>query len=276
MDTLDSFSLSGKVAVITGGAGFLGIKHAEAIAEAGGTPVLWDINEEAVRERSSALSERHGGRCLGQVVDITSEESIAAAFEEVLAKLGRVHILINNAANDPKVEPGKSQAWTRVENFPVEMWHNDLAVGLMGAFLCSKVIGTHMAAEGGGVILNISSDLGVIAPSQWLYRKEGVPDAEQRVKPVTYSVVKHGLLGLSKYLATYWAEKNVRVNAVSPGGVYNPNIPDDFVAKLNKLIPVGRMAHHDEYKGVIVFLVSDASSYMTGANLIVDGGTTCW
>jgi NAD(P)-dependent dehydrogenase (short-subunit alcohol dehydrogenase family) len=150
-----------------------------------------------------------------------------------------------------------------------------MAVGLTGAFLCSQTVGSYLAGHGGGVILNIASDLGVIAPDQRLYRQEGVAAEQQPVKPVTYSVIKHGLIGLTKYLATYWAEQNVRVNALSPGGIYT-NQPEAFVKKLTRLIPLGRMASSDEYRAAVLFLVSDASSYMTGANLSVDGGRTCW
>jgi NAD(P)-dependent dehydrogenase (short-subunit alcohol dehydrogenase family) len=145
----------------------------------------------------------------------------------------------------------------------------------MGAFLCSRVFGTEMARRKSGVILSIASDLAVIAPDQRLYREPGLAESEQPVKPVTYSVVKSGLIGLTRYLATYWNDSGVRANAISPGGVYNHQ-PEDFVERLSQLIPMGRMAHADEYKGAILFLCSDASSYMTGANLIVDGGRSCW
>ena len=132
-----------------------------------------------------------------------------------------------------------------------------------------------MAKKGKGVILNISSDLGIIAPDQRIYKKEGLPENEQAVKPVTYSVIKHGLIGLTKYLATYWADSGVRVNSISPGGIYTNQNPA-FIQKVKNLIPLGRMAQKDEYKAAVVFLVSDASSYMTGANLVVDGGRACW
>jgi NAD(P)-dependent dehydrogenase (short-subunit alcohol dehydrogenase family) len=163
----------------------------------------------------------------------------------------------------------------QLERFPLEVWNKDLAVGLTGAFLCSKVVGTEMARRRSGVILNIASDLGVIAPDQRIYREPGKSDEEQPAKPVSYSVVKHGLIGLTRYLATYWADRGVRVNALSPGGVYNGQ-EEGFVKRLSQLIPMGRMADLDEYKAAVVFLVSDASSYMTGANLIIDGGRTVW
>jgi NAD(P)-dependent dehydrogenase (short-subunit alcohol dehydrogenase family) len=165
--------------------------------------------------------------------------------------------------------------FSRFENFPMEQWASDIGVGLTGAFLCSQVFGVEMARRRRGVILNIASDLAVIGPDQRLYRKDGLSDDRQPAKPVTYSVVKSALIGLTRYLATYWADAGVRVNAISPGGVYDGQ-PADFVAKLTSLIPMGRMAAVDEYQGAVLFLVSDASSYMTGSNLVVDGGRTCW
>ncbi len=273
----DIFDLNGRVAIITGGAGLLGRKHAEAIAEAGGISVIADLRPKAAEEAAQALNAKYQGTALGVDVDITRRESVEALLQQVLQRYQRVDILINNAANNPKVEdkkPGQEE-WSRFENLTLEVWQADLTVGLTGAFLCSQVIGSAMAARGGGVILNIASDLAVIAPDQRIYRKPGLPEEAQPVKPVTYSVVKSGLVGLTRYLATYWADKNVRVNALSPGGVYNGQ-PDEFVQKLTALIPMGRMANIDEYKGAVLFLVSDASSYMTGGNLIIEGGRTVW
>jgi NAD(P)-dependent dehydrogenase (short-subunit alcohol dehydrogenase family) len=269
------FDLTGRVAVITGGAGLLGVKHAEAIASAGGVPVLLDVSGAAARERAAALRDAFGVDALGIATDITNLGEVDASLQEVLGRYGRVDILINNAANNPKMESTADVTWSRLENFPLDQWHQDLAVGLTGAFLCARVFGAEMARRGAGVILNVSSDLGVIAPDQRLYRKDGVPDGEQPVKPVTYSVVKTGLIGLTRYLSTYWADRGVRVNAISPGGVFNGQ-PDDFVRRLSSLIPLGRMARIDEYQGAVLFLCSDASSYMTGANLVVDGGRTTW
>jgi NAD(P)-dependent dehydrogenase (short-subunit alcohol dehydrogenase family) len=274
MNTLKKLRLDGRVAIITGGAGLLGVQHAHVIAEAGGVPVLWDIQSTATVERAREIAAQYGVDCQGLDVDITSREAVREAFDQVLARFNRADILINNATNDPKVTTA-DLAWSRLENFSLENWWQDLAVGLTGAFLCSQTVGSYMARQGGGVILNIASDLGVIAPDQRLYRQEGLAADQQPVKPVTYSVIKHGLIGLTKYLATYWAENNVRVNALSPGGVYT-NQPEAFVKKLTGLIPLGRMASPDEYRAAVLFLVSDASSYMTGANLVVDGGRTCW
>jgi NAD(P)-dependent dehydrogenase (short-subunit alcohol dehydrogenase family) len=275
MDTLAKFRLDGRIAIITGGAGLLGTQHAQIIAEAGGMPVLWDVQGKVAEEHGKELAARYEVPARGMAVDITVAAAVAAALEQVISTYGRVDILINNAANDPKVAPGTDASWSRFENFALDLWNQDLAVGLTGAFLCSREVGTYMAAHGGGVILNIASDLSVIAPDQRIYRREALPDDQQPVKPVTYSVVKHGLIGLTKYLATYWAEKNVRVNALSPGGVFT-NQPDEFVQKLTQLIPLGRMANLSEYKAAVLFLVSEASSYMTGANIIIDGGRSCW
>ena len=198
-----------------------------------------------------------------------------AAADAVIRRFGRVDILINNAANNPRMEAVAGIEFTRLESFPLEQWDRDIAVGLTGAFLCSRVFGPHMARRSSGVILNIASDLAVIAPDQRIYRREELPDDQQPVKPVTYSVVKSAIVGLTKYLATYWADRGVRVNSLSPGGVRDAQ-SEEFVSRLSRLIPLGRMAQGDEYRGAIAFLCSDASRYMTGANIVIDGGRSCW
>ncbi len=268
------FDLTGRVALITGGAGLLGEQHARAIARAGGIPVLLDISDRSAQKAKDVAAE-YGVPAFGRRTDITNASEVAACLEDVLARFGSIDILINNAANNPMMESPGRVNFSRFENFPPEQWHADLSVGLTGAFLCSQVFGAEMARRGKGVIVNIASDLALIAPDQRIYRQQGLPEHLQPVKPVGYSVVKAGLIGLTRYLATYWAESGVRVNAISPGGIYNGQ-PDDFVAKLSRLIPLGRMARLTEYQGAILFLCSDASSYMTGANLVVDGGRTCW
>ena len=266
------FDLTGRVAIVTGGAGLLGYHHGAILAAAGAHVVLLDLAQANPALRAEQLELAHGPKCLGLASDITSEASLEAAREEILATFGRIDILINNAANNPKVEDAKpGQPWSRLEHFPLATWNADIAVGLTGAFLCSRIFGAEMVKQNSGVILNVASDLGVIAPDQRLYRKEGLPEDQQPVKPVTYSVVKTALIGLTRYLSTYWTAHNIRVNAISPGGVAN-NQPDEFTAKLHQLIPMARMAERDEYQGAILFLCSDASSYMTGQNLIVDGG----
>jgi NAD(P)-dependent dehydrogenase (short-subunit alcohol dehydrogenase family) len=269
------FDLSGRVAVITGGAGLLGVQHGRAIAGAGGTPVLLDIDGQRAQKAAKELADTYRASALGLQVDITNAAEIKRCLEDVLKRFDRIDILINNAANNPKVEDGGSVAFSRFENFPLGQWNADVSVGLTGVFLCCQVIGAEMARRRGGVIVNIASDLALIAPDQRIYRRSQTPDHMQPVKPVTYCVVKSGLIGLTRYLATYWADHGVRVNALSPGGVFNGQAPE-FVVKLSQLIPLGRMAKFDEYQGAILFLCSDASSYMTGSNLVVDGGRTCW
>lgn len=275
MTIFDKFRIDKKVAIITGGAGLLGGKHAEVIADGGGVPILWDVNKQEVKDRAQKISQTYDTQCLGMHVDITNLEAVKDGLAAVLEKTSRLDILINNAARNPKMTDEMNLTSNRFEKFSVDAWQDDMAVGLTGAFLCSQVLGTHMAENQGGIILNIASDLGVIAPDQRIYRKEGLKAHEQDVKPVSYSVIKHGIIGLTKYLATYWADKNVRVNSISPGGVYTDQ-SDDFVEKLSTLIPLGRMANQDEYKSAILFLISEASSYMTGSNLVIDGGRTCW
>lgn len=269
------FRLDGRVAVITGGAGLLGYQHAATIAGLGGIPVLLDINDEALAINAARLAEETGCLAPTYVVDITDLQALEAVGQQLLAEHGRVDILINNAARNPKVESAGDKDFSRLEHFPWEQWQLDLNVGLGGAFNCAKIFGAQMARQGRGVIVNIASDLGVIAPDQRLYRVDGREAEQQPVKPVTYSVVKHGLIGLTKYLATYWCEQGVRCNALSPGGVYAGQ-NDVFVSKLTQLIPLGRMAEADEYRGAIAFLCSDASTYMNGANLVMDGGRSTW
>ena len=270
-----TFDLTGRVAVITGGAGLLGKQHAAAIASAGGTVVMADICLERAQQAASQIEREFSVRASGMQLDITKEDDICAFRDQVLAKFGHIEILINNAANNPKVENDSGKNFTRLENFPLSQWDADLAVGLTGAFLCSRVIGVEMARRHKGVIVNVASDLAVIAPDQRIYRQPGVAEENQPVKPVTYSVVKTALIGLTRYLATYWADAGVRVNSISPGGVFAGQ-PEGFVEQVAHRIPLGRMAQPDEYRGAILFLCSDASSYMTGANLVIDGGRSCW
>lgn len=278
MNTIDRYKIKDKVVIITGGAGLLGYNHASAVIDGEGIAVLLDISQEAIDFAITKLKEEYGDdvKAVGMTCDITKRDSLETVCSELLEKYGHIDGLINNAANNPKVEGNAANMKPiQFENFPIEMWYNDIAVGLTGAMLCAQVFGSVMAKQGHGVILNISSDLGIIAPDQRIYRKEGLADDEQNVKPVTYSVIKHGLLGLTKYLATYWAEKGVRTNALCPAGVFNGQ-NEEFLAKLTNLVPMGRMANKDEYRATVLYMISEASSYMTGSTVIVDGGRTCW
>ncbi|TAM45960.1 MAG: SDR family oxidoreductase [Gammaproteobacteria bacterium] len=270
------FDLTGKVALVTGGAGLLGPEHAAALAHAGAIAVVTDVNGAAAEDVAVRLGKEFGAdRVVALPMDVTDSGSIARTRESLLKRFGRVDILVNNAAIDPKVKADSLVETSRFEHFPLEQWDFQIRVGLTGALLCSQAFGGWMAANGGGVILNIASDLSVFAPDQRIYRKDGLPEDRQPVKPVTYSIIKTGLVGLTRYLATYWADKKVRVNALSPGGVY-VNQPESFVQKLTNLIPLGRMARRDEYRGTVQFLCSEASSYMTGQNIVVDGGRSVW
>ena len=273
---LERFSLDSQIIVITGGAGFLGLKHAEAVIDAGGIPALLDINEASLGCSQKLISENYNIEIPTFVCDITNKADISNCLYSIIKQFGRVDGLVNNAANDPKVGVGADRKqMSRFENISLDVWNKDFAVGLTGAFLCSQVFGHHMACNNGGVIVNVSSDLSVISPDQRLYEIPNISNNQQPVKPVTYSVVKSGLIGLTKYLATYWAENHVRVNAISPGGVFNGQ-SDDFVKRLSQRIPMNRMASPDEYQASLLYLLSDASSYLTGFNLVVDGGRSVW
>jgi len=270
------FNLDGKVIVITGATGLLGRKHAEAVAAYGGHPILLDLSVDAVTSLSDDLNKQFGANASGYQVDITDEARIDENVQQLLDKYGRIDGLVNNAANNPKVEDSSEKNFSRLENFPVDIWNQDVAVGLTGAFLCAKHYGYAIAKnEEGGSIVNISSDLGLMAPDQRLYAQEGLPEEQQPVKPVTYSVVKTGMIGLTRYLATYWAEKNVRCNAMCPGGVENGQ-PEEFLAEVSSRIPMNRLAQVGEYQGTLLWMLSDASSYLNGAVIPVEGGRTVW
>lgn len=272
------FDLTGKTALITGAAGLLGREHAAALLESGATVVLTDIGEAGlISARDTLAQEADVTRIVTGIMDVSSRESIAALAGRLGAEGRRIDILVNNAAIDPKVTADAGIVETsRLENFSTEQWDLQLAVGLTGAFLCSQVFGSAMASDSkGGVILNIASDLSVFSPDQRLYRKKGLPEHLQPVKPVTYSVIKAGLVGLTRYLATYWAEQGVRANALSPGGVFTGQ-GEEFVTRLTSLIPLGHMAGTDEYRAAVQFLCSEASAYMNGQNIVMDGGRSVW
>lgn len=238
------FDLSGKVAIVTGGAGLLGQEHCTAIRDAGGIAIAFDTVDPIPPYQ--------------WFVNITSAVCVARALKLVITDYGRVDILINNAAINS--EQGATQTF---EDYSLEVWQREIDVGLTGAFLCCQIIGGYMAQHGGGVIVNIGSDFTNIAPTPAHYAPN--------VKPPSYSVIKHGIHGLTKYLAAYWAGQGVRVNTLSPGGVLNGQ-DAEFVTRISSAIPLGHMADKSAYRGAIQFLCSDASAYMTGHNLIMDGG----
>jgi len=274
MKKFNKFNLTGKTALITGATGLLGVEHASALLESGATVVLTDLVEDNLIKAYETLKNSYDqDRILYHVMDVTSQQNIQNVSHELENDGYIVDILINNAAINPTTPSLINDVReTRLENFSLDAWNKEISVGLTGAFLCSKIFGMAMASDGrGGVILNISSDLSVIAPDQRLYLQEGLDHHLQAVKPVTYPVIKTGLVGLTRYLSTYWVDKGIRCNALSPGGVLDGQ-SDEFVQRLTSLIPMNRMATKDEYRSAIQFLCSDASAYMNGQNIVMDGG----
>ena len=268
-------SLNKKIAIITGGSGFLGQQHCLALLEKGAVVFNLDLLPLEILNLTefAPYSENfYNIKC-----DITNEKTVEESFKQVIEHKGKIEILINNASIDHKVPSNLSENKNdfRFENFDFSTWQNELAVGLTGAVFCSKYAAKSMIKNQSGVIINISSDLGVIAPDHRIYRKSDLPDEVQYFKPVSYSVIKHGLIGLTKYLSTYLADFAIRVNTLSPGSIFN-NQDTDFLHNLESNIPLRRLASVSEYKCAIQFLASDASSYMTGQNLIIDGGRSIW
>ena len=257
------------------GAGLLGIRHAEALGEMGGVPVLFDINPDRMARAQDHLKATLEECPAGHVVDITDREAVSRAVKRVVDRYGRIDILINNAAMTVESSSSVPGYFNPFEAYPIELWEQALKVSLTGAFLCTQAVGCQMKTQRSGVILNIASDVGVISPDHRLYQPHGDYAGTPFNTPLSYAVVKAGLISFTRYLATYWAAQGIRVNTLSPGGVYN-NHDEAFVKRLTQLIPLGRMAAKDEYKGAIVFLVSDASAFMTGFNVIMDGGRSCW
>jgi 2-deoxy-D-gluconate 3-dehydrogenase len=278
---LDKFDLTGRVAIVTGGAGLLGKEFCHTLAEAGAAVVVADLNEDAVAAEAKAIQaeslQEGGSRSIGIKMDVTDPSSVKRMVNTTLETFGRLDILVNSAALDPKVDPqalaNRTTPLGSFEDYPLDAWNAALNVNLTGMFLVTQACVAPMLTQGKkGSIINICSIYGLSGPDQRIYRKEGRP---QTLKPVYYSVTKAGVLGFTKYLAAYYMGTQIRVNALTPGGVYNQH-DDTFVANYSAKTILGRMAHKDEMNGGLLFLASDASSYMTGSNLVVDGGWTAW
>jgi NAD(P)-dependent dehydrogenase (short-subunit alcohol dehydrogenase family) len=274
---MELFSLDDKIAIVTGACGLLGTQHCEALAAAGATVVAADLDEGAAAAVAARLGGWHGaepgqGWHTGIGLDVTSVASLQAAREKIMKAFGRIDVLVNNAAiNDMFENPLLAGQQSMFENYPLEMWDRSWKVNVSGVFLCSQVLGGVMAEQGSGSIINIASTYGVVAPDQSIYRNEA---GEQTFyKSPAYPVTKSAVIGFTKFLAAYWGNKGVRVNALSPGGVENQQ-DEFFKNNYSRKTLLGRMAAPADYKGAIVFLASDASAYMTGANLIIDGGWT--
>jgi 2-deoxy-D-gluconate 3-dehydrogenase len=284
-DLPDLFDLSGRVAVVTGGAGLLGKEFCKTLAQAGALVVIADMDEEAALAQAASLNREWpvplGSarvdplRAIGVHTDIASPISTRQLINKTLAEFGRLDILVNSAAIDPKFDPAheaSSTADSSFEDFPLEVWQQTIEVNLTGMFLSCQAAVRPMLVQGGGTIVNVCSIYGLVGPDQRIYQN---PGQAAQYKPVYYSVTKAGVLGLTRYLATYYAGKNLRVNALTPGGVFNGH-EESFVQAYSARAVIGRMAEKNEMNGALLFLASDASSYMTGANLIVDGGWTAW
>jgi len=279
------FDLSGRVAVVTGGAGLLGVEFCKTLAQAGARVVIVDIDGEAALAQAASLNriwpapagttQNSSNRAIGVHSDVTSSISVQELVKRTLAEFGRLDILVNSAAIDPKFDPAhevNSKAVSSFEDFPLPVWQLALDVNLTGMFLVCQAVVQPMLAQGKGTIINICSIYGLVGPDQRIYQK---PGQEPQSKPVYYSVTKAGVLGLTRYLATYYAGKNLRVNALTPGGVFNDH-DQAFAQAYSARTVLGRMAEKNEMNGALLFLASDASAYMTGGNLIVDGGWTAW
>ena len=271
----DLFSLKEKVILITGGNGFLGRQFVRALNQYGANTVILDSNKNGSEELLAEIKDDYGNHPLFCHVDITNEKDLDKVSRELIEKYGKIDALINNAALNPDFKKN-SKNFSRLENFDLLNWEKEIAVGLTGAFLCSKYFGSEISKnKNGGSIINISSDLGIISPDQRLYHDNSKDKEQQMVKPVTYSVIKHGIIGLTKYLATYWGDRNVRCNAICPGGIENEQ-STDFINKISTRIPLGRMARYNDLDSTLVWMLCDSSSYLNGAVVPVDGGRTIW
>jgi NAD(P)-dependent dehydrogenase (short-subunit alcohol dehydrogenase family) len=274
--TLNLFDLSGRTAVVTGGCGLLGKEFSRTLAEAGASVVVADLDGDKAQAQAGSIQE-HGFPALGIGTDVTDPRSVGRMVQHALESFGRLDILVNSAVLDPKFDPGHGNTYNQsFEDYPLDSWKQALDVNLTGMFLASQAAVRPMLDQGGGVIVNMCSIYGLVGPDQRIYTREmpeGTP--EVRYKPVYYSVTKAGVLGMTSYLAAYYAGKNIRVNALTPGGVFNQH-DEAFLQAYSTRTVLGRMANKDEMNAALLFLASDASSYMTGSNLVVDGGWTAW
>ncbi|WP_310393422.1 SDR family oxidoreductase [Hymenobacter sp.] len=266
---MNLFDLANKTAIVTGACGLIGQQHCAALAQAGAHVVVADLDLTAAAAVAARLP---GGPHLPLAVDVTSPESLAAARDHILAQFGHLDVLVNNAAiNDMFENPALAADLSRFENFPLTTWQKSLEVNVTGIFLAAQVFGTPMAAQGHGSIINVASTYGIVGPDQSIYRNA---QGEQTFfKSPSYPATKGAVISFTRYLAAYWGPRGVRVNTLSPGGVENSQ-DEFFVRQYSAKTPLGRMAAATDYQGAVVFLASDASAYMTGANLVVDGGWT--
>ncbi len=275
MTIQQKFNLTGRVAIVTGGVGLLGAEFCRTLAEAGAAVVVVDLNASASQAVTDSLT-KSGYKALAVPTDITQPDSVNSLLEKTLSTFGRLDILVNSAALDPKFDPeavNKGITPGAFEDYPLDLWNSALNVNLTGTFLMTQACVKPMIEQGKkGSIINICSTYGLNGPDQRIYIKDGKRVA---FKPVYYTGTKAGVMGFTKYLAAYYAGTDIRVNALTPGGVFN-NHEEYFVKNYSAKTIIGRMAHKDEMNGALLFLASDASSYMTGNNVVVDGGWTAW
>ena len=267
------FDMTGKTAIITGAAGLLGKQFCLALAQVGANVVMADLEKKPVLENEVEFREM-GLNALALEVDVSDPDSTKSMVERALTVFGSVDVLVNSAALDPKFDSAgvSAQGANAFESFSLDAWRQALDVNLTGMFLSSQAAVVPMLKQGQGVIVNMCSMYGLVGPDQRLYER---PDGTRQFKPVYYSTTKAGVLGFTRYLATYYAGKNIRVNALTPGGVFNDH-DEVFTTQYSARTVLGRMANLDEMNGAMLFLCSDASSYMTGSNLVVDGGWIAW
>lgn len=268
---MDLFRLDGRVAVVTGGAGLLGAGFSRALVQAGASVLIADSDLERAQQVATELSDFGVTRPFE--MDVTCADSAKAMATAARETFGRLDILVCSAGLDPKFDAHQNDRHTvPFEDYPLQAWRQTLEINLTGAFLSAQAAAPLMLSQGSGVMIMIASIYGLAGPDQRLYQQPGQP---AQYKPADYAVSKAGLLGLTRHLAAYYGGKGIRVNALSPGGVFNDHAPD-FVHAYSARAMLGRMADKDEMNAALLFLASDASSYMTGANLVVDGGWTAW
>lgn len=268
----DKFNLQGKTAIVTGGLGILGKQFCIGLAQHGAQVAVWDLNGQEAIRFAEELAAKYGVKSCGVACDVSSPLSVQEALNKTVDELGNVHILHNNAASKSS---NLEAFFAPFEEYSLEAWREIMSVNIDGMFLVAQAVGGRMVQQGtGGSIIQTSSIYGVLAPDQRIY--EGSYYLERQINtPVVYSVSKAAVVGLTKYLASYWADKGIRVNTITPGGVESGQ-NDVFKQKYANRIPLGRMARRDEMVGALIYLASDASSYVTGQNLMIDGGLSVW
>jgi len=270
----DKFSVRDKIAIVTGGLGQLGTQFSKSLAEAGAKVAIFSrraIDATDLEAKFPGLTKN----IRVYVASVTDKVSLEQATEKLIADWGVPHILVNNAGIDSKPS-GSADQNSPFEIYPQKYWNEIIETNLTGVMLCCQVIGSKMADARRGSIINVGSIYGIVSPNQALYAYREARDGEPFIKAVSYAASKSGLVNLTRYLGTYWGTKNVRVNLISFGGVKTTNFDKEFVDAFLERVPMNRQAEIDEYNGVIQFLASDASSYMTGSNVVVDGGFTAW